>query len=740
MNSPIALRPDLQRLGAYDSDQAANVSGMEIDLRRVWSAVYRNRFLILAIVGLSLIGSIIITMLSTRIYSAQASVQVEQQTSRIMGSEDPEAMASMQDADRFLQTQVDILKSRALAERVGESLGLYANDNFIVRMGGKPSSAPMGRLSVAESKRERVVRLIMQNLAVSLPRTSRIVTISFSSPDPNIAAQVANSYAQNFISSNLQRRFDASAYARSFLEKQLALAKTRLESSERASIAYARSAGLLDTSGGISASANGAETNGPRSLTTSDLVQFNNVFLTARATRVAAEQRWQQAARTPLLSLPEVQSNPAIQQLSQQRAVAQASYEQDLQRRKEDFPSMKQSRAQINALDQQINQIAKRVLDGIRDQYQTALKQEQSLASNVGRLKGQTLAEQDRSVQYNIIKREADTNRTMYDALLQRYKEVSAQAGVTSNNISMLDSADLPVGPISPRPMVNLLVAVLVGITLSAIVVFARERFDDAIRLPEEVPTKLNLPFLNSIPMLPNSVSPREALDDVRSNFAESYYALRTSLRLISSAGLPRSLLVTSSREAEGKSTTAFALARGFAQIGMKVLLIDGDMRKPSMHRLIQARSDLGLSNLLAREAQLEAAVQVTDFPNLSFVSSGPLPPSPTELLSGATLPELLERASGLYDLVVIDGPPVLGLADAILYAVVVGGTVYVVEAGRGKNGQGKAALRRLLSSGARVMGAVLTKFDPRQTGYGDEYGYYYSYGSRPGEQRALKG
>ena len=737
MNTHVDVRRD-PTAEEPSAEAAGEIAGVEIDIRQIWSVIYRNRLPIVVVVGLALIAGVLITMLTTRIYSASASVQIEQQTEKVLGNDELTPGLSSQESDRFLQTQIDIIKSRALAERVAQSLNLAADNRFYTDMGGKISSADATTVT-AEARRERALGLLQSNLSVTLPRNSRIVTIAFNSPSPQLAMRVSNSYAQNFIMANLQRRYDASSYARGFLENQLKLAKQRLEDSERATIAYARSAGLLDTSAGIaSTGANGEQpSGGVRSLTTSDLVQFNNALVLAKSARVAAQDRWEEASRTALLNLPEVQTNPAISALLQQRALAQAAYEQERQRHKSDFPTMKQSRAQIDELGSQIDTIASRLRDGIRNQYEVAQRQETSLKGTVDQLRGVTLGEQDRSVQYNILRRETDTNRTMYDGLLQRYKEVSAQSGISSNNISMLDAADLPTFPVSPRPMLNLAIAGLAGLALAAMMIFARERFDDAIRSPDDVSRKLGLPFLSSIPLVPSNITPLEALDNPRSSLAEAYFALRTSLRLMSAGGVPASLLFTSSREAEGKSTTAYAIARGFAQIGMNVLLVDGDLRRPSLHRLMGTLSDVGLANVLARQTSLAVAVKSTNTPNLSFLPAGPTPPSPAELLSGQGLPALLQEAASRFDLVVIDGPPVLGLADSVLLSAAVAGTIFVVEAGRPNHGHAKAALRRIAVSGARVYGGVLTKFDPRHAGYGSDYGYYYSYGMNDAPREA---
>lgn len=492
-------------------------------------------------------------------------------------------------------------------------------------------------------------------------------------------------------------------------------------------LAYARGARLIDTSGG---GVDEQQLIGPRSLTTSSLVQLNNAHAAAVAQPVQAQQRWRQASVTDALALPEVLANPAIQELVQQRAEQLALYQQERQRRREEFPAVRQAEARIAELDREIDTLAGNIKSGLRERYQIALQQEEALSGNIDRLKSETLAEQDRSVRYNILKREADTNREMYEALLQRYRQVSAEAGVTANNISVLDRADTPTEAVSPRPVLNMALAGTGGIALALLLVFARERFDDAIRSPDDIPLKLGTASLGVVPLLKNGQTPDEALADPRSTLTEAYHALRTSLELSSPAGLPATLLFTSSQQGEGKSTSAFATARDFARIGRKVLLVDADLRKLSMHRVLSLPNESGLSGLLAGQQRLEQVVRRGVAANLDFVAAGPLPPNPAELLAAGPLDELLAQLTESYDLAVFDAPPVMGLSDAPLLASRMGGTVFVVEANRAHRGQAKIALRRLLSTRARLLGAVLTKFDARTIGYGEDYGYGYHYGA----------
>lgn len=736
MNKQSALRQDIDD-DVFDlpEDIAAGPSASEElsrKLRELWSTFYRNRLLIAAIVGATMLAGLAITMLMTPRYQATATVQIDQQSTNVLGNNDQSAVdpgASWQDADRFLQTQVDVLQSRALALTVMQDLNLGTNDDFVLKMGKKPADKPAGSLSLADTKREQIIKILSDDLKVDLPRNSRVASVSFTSPDPRLAARIANAFAADFMMFNLKRKFGSSTYARNFLENQLSETRVKLENSERALLSYARGANLLDVSGGIAAGTDGSTMGGtPRSLTTSNLVQLNASYAQAQANRVQAQQHWEDAAGTPPLQLQEVLTNPAVMQLSQLKAQALAAYQQDLQRHKPDYPQMQQAAAHIAELDRQLNSLATSIRSSIKEQYDTALKQEQALGDQVASLKSSTQDEQSRSVAYNILKRAVDTNRTMYDSLLQRYAEVSAQAGVAANNISQVDTADTPIKPVSPRPLINLALSALLGLIAAAGFVLLRDKFDDSVRTPEDVSTKLGLTFLSSTPLLAEDASPHDALDDPRSPLSEAYATLRTAIELGHKGGTPHTLAVTSTRPSEGKSTTAYAIARNFARIGRKVVLIDGDLRKPSLHRVVNVQNSRGFSSLLARIAQIDEVLQPTDVPNLSLVAAGPLPPNPAELLSGPRLAEVIAELADRFDLVIIDAPPVLGLADTVLIGAVTDTTLFVVEANGSHHGHAKTAVRRLITSGVPLIGALLSKYDARKIGYGYGYGYNYTY------------
>jgi len=692
-----------------------------IDVRAIWSVIYRNRLIMLAILAAAIFLGVVSILVMPRIFQARASVQIDQQVAKVLGTEDSTPLDSGVEADRFLQTQVDVLNSRAMAKRVSDSLGLAANDDFLKRMSGGGQLAAAGPSS--GSRADRVLDTLQKSLTIDLPRNSRVVGIVFTSRVPTLAAEIANSYSTNFIEQNIQRKFSTSAYSRKFLNEQLGLAKVRLEESERALIAYARSARLIDASAGAARQAGAAE--GPRSLITANLVDLNTAYAESDANRLRTQQRWEQARATPLMSLPEVLGNETIQRLTQKRAESLASLSELRSRLRPDHPTVTLAAAELSTIEAQIKIIAQGILESIKNQYLTADRQHRAIAGKLSSLKDATLTEQGRGVRYNILQREVDTNRQLYESLLQRFKQVSAESGITTNNVAIVDAAEPPRKPTSPRPTLNLAISVLAGIALALLFAFGREYLDDSIRDPQDVERKLGLPLLGVVPEQSDG-DPLAALANPRSDIAEAYHSVRTSIELSSNQGVPRSILVTGGGQSEGKSTTSFALAQDFAMLGRRVLLIDADLRRPSLHRIVKARrTERGLSTVLARLGPVESAIVETETAGLSFLASGPLPPDPATLFAGAVLPDLFAQLAERFDVLVIDGPPVLALADATQLAASAQATIFVIQAGGAHFGQARNAVSRLLRAGARITGCVVTKYNARKSGYGSSYDYY---------------
>ncbi|WP_324827097.1 GumC family protein [Qipengyuania zhejiangensis] len=706
----------------------------DIDLRRILAAVRRNIIpAAIIVVGVVALGAIL-TLLMVPQYVATSRVLVEQQAEQILEDSTMPAQAAYQDADRFLQTQLDVIRSRSLAERVVEANGLDDRGEFFEALGAEiPTAESLSEAGLPSDqldavRKDSAIALIQESTSVALPVDSRLVAISFESANPTLSAELANSVAENFIEANLARKFDSSAYARQFLGQQLEDARTKLEESERELNSYSRAAGLIRITG---QGAN-ADTETTLSVTNDTLVQLNAAASAATAERIAAENRWRNVSGVAVTSIPQVLQNPAIQSLLRQRSEVESALAEERARHLADHPNVQALQAQTAEINREIQTVGNSIKNSVKLEYESALDRENAIRSRVGDVRSDALNEQDRGVQYNILKREAETDRALYNTLLTRYNELSATAGATSNNITLVDLANIPREADSPNLKLNLLLALIAGVALAGGFIFMREQFDDVMRDPDDVERKLGLSLLGLIPRVTDG-TPEEELEDAKSPISEAYRSLVTNLRYSTSHGIPSSMAVTSSQSSEGKTTTSNRLASEFAQLGKRTLLVDADLRRPTLHRRTNQRERDGLTSLLAGERTIEEVIFASDIPNLSYMTALPIAPDPAALLRTDAFANLVEKLTSQFDCVIFDAPPVLGLSDAPMIAAHVEATIMVIDSTAGGRGSSKASVRRLRMVGANIMGAVLTKFDPK-AGNGS-YSYYgadyYTYETR---------
>jgi len=727
--SPMAIDLFEDRQGGDDD---------EIDLLHYWHVLLKRRWLILSILAAVTVLALLATLMATPIYRATAVLQLDQDTQQVLQVQGMDPMRTLD--PNFLQTQYELLKSRSLAERVASQLNLTPAQLDTLSAKGwmgrmldllkphsrkTPAPGAPGEATDAASQLREAANMVDEGITVEPVRNSRLVKVNFDSPSPQFAAQAANAVADGFIASGLERRFGASSYAKTYLESQLKVTKARLEETERQLVDYAQKENIINSGD-----------NG-QSLATQNVTQLNAALAAAQDQRIKAQARWNQAEGGGALP-PDMVTNSNIRPLQQQKAVLQATYQQKLQTFKPDYPDMLQLKGQINELDRQIAQETGAVRASVRAEFTAAANQERMLQGQIGALRTQALDVDSRSIQYNILKREVDTNRQLYDGLLQRYKEIGAAGDVRANNISVIDRAEVPLNRYKPRLALNLALGLLLGGMLGVLTAFLLEFLDDTLKTPDDIEHKLHLPVLGIIPKLGVKQALATVARDPRSAFSEAYRSVRTALQFSTDNGVPRTLLITSTAPGEGKSTTALALARNFTQLGKRVLLVEADMRNPSMHRTLALKGQsVGLSSVLAGASELEGAVLATDDERLKVLPAGPLPPNPAELLSGARLAQLLEHASAQFDQVIIDGPPVLGLADAPILAHATAGTLLMVRSGGTKIAAAQTALKRLLVARARVTGALLAMYDAKAVGYGTyQYESYYAYGgaAKPGK------
>ncbi|HST35285.1 MAG TPA: polysaccharide biosynthesis tyrosine autokinase [Allosphingosinicella sp.] len=697
-------------------------------LQRYWRILRRWRWVIIGSVVAGVMAALILTLLSTRLYASSVTLEIAREENRVVNIEGVQPEAGGRDQE-FYQTQYGLLRSRALAERVVRELRLTENRTFLDLYGISDtpgtlaSERPLDNSAGARAARQRrAVDILLQNIEISPVRLSRLVEVSYTSPSPQLSQTIVNAWGLSFIRTNIERRFEATAYARSFLENRLAELRRRLDQSERQLVGYAADQRIINVNTPV-----GEGVTGERPIMADDLVAYNNALIEARAARIQAESvlRNGGGASASTTSV----NNVTLTGLRQRRSEVAAELARLRSQFEDEYPPVAALAAQLRQLDQSIRTEESRVTASLRGEVSQAAAREQELSGRVEQLKTGIIDLRRRSIQYNILQREVDTNRELYNGLLQRYKEIGVAGGVGTNNVSVVDAPRVPDRPSSPRPILNLFLGFIFGLAGGVGLAFGLEQLDEAITDPSEMESALGVPSLGVVPRL-GSEDPLAELQNRRSALTEAYLTIKTNLQFTTAHGVPRSLLITSTRAGEGKSTTALALATILSRQGLKVVIVDSDMRSPSLHARLGLSNEKGLSNVLSGNERWDAVAQKTKLDGVYAVSAGPHPPNAADLLSGSGFDRMLADLRGNFDHVIIDAPPMLGLADAPLLASKLDGVVYVVESYGVQSRAANVALNRLRNSNARVLGAVLTKFESKKAGYGYGYDYGYGYGS----------
>lgn len=707
--------------GYYDGDEASYRDLAVPAAERIWQIVNNNKLLIVGIVMAILIIGVVATLLMTPKYEAGARIEISRIETNVTAVEGVETQDQTLDA-QYYETQYELLRARSLAEQVLREGDLATDDRFLETFG----------FDVAEQPTEtQVVATLLENISISPVGSSNLVDVRFKSPDPAISARIANLWAQEYIASSLARRFGATNEARSFLEGRLGQLRERLEDAERELITYAAKRNLFTID--VPESGSSGDT-ASQTLVASDLQALNAALATATADRIAA-----QSAVSASRTAPSAEDALVTQPLRQRRAELAAERANLRTTAGEEYPTVQALTQQISQLDQEIARAETRSGASVTARFEQAAQTEARLRDRVNELRTEFVGQRQDSVQYNILQREVDTNRALYNSILQRYREIGV-AGVGENNITIVDAAEVPSVPVEPSLPRNILLSLLIGGAAAGGIILLREKLDQSLRDPAEVSEILGIPLLGSIPkVLPAEIS--DAIQSKHSEMYEAYFNLFTNLGFLSKDGVPRTIMMGSTRPAEGKSLSSVTLANILAERGKRVLLLDADMRHSGLSKYLEVSGGKGLSNVLRGEEGWSNMIQVASPYSFDVLPSGRQPPNAAELLAGDQFASFIEQLQESYDHVLVDGPPVLGLADAPLIASAVDGVVVIIEANSGKLRMISQALDRLERGGGKVFGAVVTKLDQRnQTyGYGYGYGYGYSYGDKEAHSEDTK-
>ncbi len=725
----------------------ADPTTSSLPLRDYMRVLHKNRWMIVAVVAV-MVTIVAITSFRTKpVYQAIARLEINGETPDLSNLR--EMFWTMPTDEEFLQTQVRILQSHELAMQTVRSLRLHERPEFAVR--------PPGKSNTPFTPREEVqtIGTFQAGLKVQWLRSSRLVDVAYEHTDATLAAAIANTLAENYIENNFRKKYESTMQAQEWMAGQLRELKQKMEQSHEALVTYERNNQIFSLSEG-------------QNVTIQKLGELSRELTLAESERMARESQVQLVKSRRLDDLPAVAQNGLIQSLQQRMAQLRDQYVEMRTTFGPNYPKVAQLENQIAEAEANLEREKRQVANRLESEYQVALKREQLLRKAMDEQKAEANVMNTKLVEYNLLKREYETNQQLYESLLQRLKEASVSASLRSNNIHVVDRARPPLSPIRPRKELNIMLSAVVGLVLGCVLALFNEYLDSSVKTPEEVEQLVNVPALGIVPAM-NSINGhrRRALPGAavktsttelatvaqpHSVVSEAYRALRTSILLSTSKHPPQVILITSGQPREGKTTTALNLAITLAQRGDRVVLIDSDLRRPRVHRALHVSNDAGLSSFLSGNLPIDnLAKAVPKVPNLFVIAAGPTPPNPAELLSSEPVSTLFSELRRQFDFVILDSPPTITVADSMILAAHADGVILVAHGGVTTRESLRHTRKLIGNTNARIIGVVLNNVDVRSADYRYYYSYYYGdyyrhmvegygYGHEPEDQAKREG
>ena len=731
-----------------------NVPGEpDIHLSDYVRVLYKRRWPVLTVWFLVLAATCVYTFTATPIYGARVQILIEKEASNVVSFK--QAVEQNQVTDDYYQTQYRLLQSRALARRTLDALQLWHHPQFAAGTGGsrggrglltgllsrpQPKASPEPP-SPDETKAEaKAIDTFLSQLTVSPIRNSRLVDVIFESPDATLAANVANGVAKAYIEENLEFKFLSSKEASDWLAARLGEQRDRVEKSEQALQKYRES-----TSDAVSLEER-------QNIVVQKLADLNSAVTRAKTDRVEKEAAYNQIRAVQnnfaaLDNFPAVLSNTFIQQQKAELADLQRQQAQMSEKLGANHPEMVKIGLAIRTAENKIHTEMTKIVQAASNDYQRSIAQENSLKQLLDQQKREALDLNRRGIEYGVLSRDAMSNRQIFDSLLQRTKETSISGELKTSNIRVVDAAEPPRRPLRPSTTTNLAFGGSAGLILAIGLAFFFEYVDNRVKSPEEMTKYLGLPYLGMIPALfDDTVVPLISNRNLNPTFSEAFRTLRTNVAFSSADEGLRSVMVTSTMPNEGKTVVATNLATALAQSGMRVLLIDADMRKGRVNSVFDKPRTPGLSDFLVGRAKISQSVRTTNTPGLWVMPAGTSPPNPSELLASNRFADFVTSLGQHFDWAIFDTPPIMPVTDSGVVAHMMSGVVFVVGADMTNRYAAQRAVEQLARNKAKFLGAVLNRADLKHHSYyysryyRREYSEYYDTNDRPTKRTGSNG